>query len=243
MQDDAPRVIRIRPVGRPVGLTGPAARADWAAAAGEGGDADAETIGHVERVCAYAEVLARRLVGHRRFRGTVTEAFVRRLGVAAALHDAGKAALPPALLRKPARLTPAEIVIIRRHPTLGAAAVERLLAGHPDAALRAMAAEVALTHHERWDGDGYPHGLVGDAIPISGRIVAVADVYDALTSARAYKPALPHAAARAEIMAGRGTHFDPAVVDAFAAAEPAILGIAAAAVASITGRDAVRIAA
>ena len=209
MQDTGPSVLRIYPLTR----------------SAEG--RDPETVGHVERVCAYSAILARRLATHRRFRPTVTDAFVRRLGTAAALHDAGKASIPQAVLLKPGPLTAAESDLVRRHTTLGAEAIAALLADHPDAAFRDLAVEIALTHHERWDGTGYPRGLAGDAIPVGGRIVAVADVYDALTSKRAYKDAFSHELARGVVVRGRATHFDPAVVDAFLASEAAVLGAAA----------------
>ena len=209
MHDEGPPALRIYPLTR----------------SAEG--RDPETIGHVERVCAYSAILARQLSGHRRFRGTVTDAFVRRLAVAAALHDAGKASIPQSVLLKPAPLTEAESDVVRRHTTLGAEAIDRLLADHPDVAFRDLAVEVALTHHERWDGTGYPRGLAGETIPVGGRIVALADVYDALTSKRAYKAAYTHDLARGVVLHGRGTHFDPAVVDAFVAAEHAVLAAAA----------------
>jgi putative two-component system response regulator len=190
------------------------------------GGGDAETVGHVERVCAYAAILSAKLTTHRRFRGTVDAGFVRRIGSAAALHDVGKASVPYAVLCKPAALDDWEATLVRQHTTLGAESLGRSLAGHPDAAFREMAVEIALTHHERWDGTGYPRGLAGEAIPASGRIVAVADVYDALTSKRAYKAAFPHDLARSVLLRDRGSHFDPAVVDAFVAAEGAILAAA-----------------
>jgi putative two-component system response regulator len=187
---------------------------------------DPETVGHVERVCAYAGILAERLSTHRRFRGTVNAAFIGRLRLAAALHDIGKAAVPESILLKPAPLNPLEAAMMRQHTLLGADALAESLRDHHDAAFRAMAIEIALTHHERWDGRGYPHGLAGDAIPVSGRIVALADVYDALMSKRVYKDAFPHALARNVVLGDRGSHFDPAVVDAFTATESALIAAA-----------------
>ncbi|QOV91528.1 HD-GYP domain-containing protein [Humisphaera borealis] len=187
---------------------------------------DPETLGHVERVCAYAGILARRLTTHRRFRATVDTAFIRRLTVAAALHDAGKAAIPSRILLKPAPLSDFEAAIMRQHTTLGADAVREMLRDHVDPMFREMAVEIALTHHERWDGTGYPYGLSGEQIPASGRIVALADVYDALTSKRTYKDAFSHELARGVILRDRGSHFDPAVVDAFLASEQAMIDAA-----------------
>jgi putative nucleotidyltransferase with HDIG domain len=134
---------------------------------------------------------------------------------AAPLHDVGKIAIPDRILLKPGRLTPDEFAQMKTHTTLGAEMLAR-----PGFPLLEMAALVARTHHERWDGSGYPAGLAADAIPLVGRIVAVADVFDALTHARPYKGAWPVADALAEIRSQRGRQFDPAVVDAFVAAMP-----------------------
>jgi len=135
---------------------------------------------------------------------------------AAPLHDIGKVSIPDAVLLKPARLTEAEMDIVRRHTTAGAA----ILAGSASPVLQ-MAEEIALTHHERWDGLGYPAGLRGRDIPLAGRIVAVADVFDALISERPYKDAWPVERAVAEIAAQAGRHFDPGVVAAFLAVQDA----------------------
>jgi putative two-component system response regulator len=163
---------------------------------------DQGTHAHTARVARTALNLARAL-------GLpATEASL--IGQAAPLHDVGKLAVPEALLLKPGRLTPAEFRQIEQHTTAGAA----ILAGSASDVLR-RAEEIALTHHEHWDGTGYPSGLRGSAIPISGRIVALADVFDALTHARPYKSAWPLGAATAEIRRLRDRQFDPEVVDAF----------------------------
>jgi putative two-component system response regulator len=130
--------------------------------------------------------------------------------LAAPLHDLGKVAIPDSILLKPGRLLPEEFALIQQHTTIGV----RILSGSRSRLLR-LAEEIALTHHERWDGSGYPHGLRGDAIPLSGRIIAVVDVYDALTHRRPYKEAWPAHEAEAEIERLSGTHFDPQVVRAF----------------------------
>ena len=140
---------------------------------------------------------------------------VELLRLAAPLHDVGKIAIADATLGKPGKLTTAEFAHVKTHTTLGA----QMLADSPFALL-ALAAESALSHHEKWDGSGYPAGLIGDAIPISGRIVAVADVFDALTHSRPYKPAWSAADAIAEMRRQSGRHFDPQVLDAFLSSKP-----------------------
>lgn len=136
--------------------------------------------------------------------------FVTMLRRAAPLHDVGKIGIPDAVLLKPGRLTTAEFEVIKGHTRIGA----RLLSSGRTDALR-MAEEIALSHHERWDGTGYPEGRAGETVPIAARIVAVADVYDALTHDRVYRPAWPVGEVITKIHADAGTHFDPAVVEAF----------------------------
>ncbi|AIE87492.1 HD domain-containing phosphohydrolase [Fimbriimonas ginsengisoli] len=136
--------------------------------------------------------------------------FCDAIASAALLHDLGKIGLRDAVLLKPAKLTPIEFAHIQTHPEIGA----QILAGCNQPVLL-MAREIALTHHERWDGKGYPSRLAGENIPISGRIVAVADAYDAMTTARPYKEAMTRSSALAEISRSRGTQFDPQIVDAF----------------------------
>jgi putative two-component system response regulator len=133
------------------------------------------------------------------------------IGVAAPLHDIGKIAIPDSLLLKAGRFTTSEHAVMQRHTSIGA----DMLAG-TSSGLLALARDIALTHHERWDGSGYPGGLAGDDIPIAGRIVALADVFDALTHARPYKPAWRVQDAVAEIKRAGGAQFDPVLVDAFA---------------------------
>ncbi|CAA9361433.1 MAG: Response regulator, partial [uncultured Gemmatimonadaceae bacterium] len=144
------------------------------------------------------------------------EAEVALVRQAAPLHDVGKIGVPDAVLLKPGPLTPEEFAVIQAHTTLGA----RILSGS-GAPLTRLAEAIAHAHHERWDGGGYPRGLAGEAIPLAARIVAVADVYDALTSDRPYRAAWPVERVVAHIRAGAGTHFDPAVVAAFLGLEPA----------------------
>lgn len=163
---------------------------------------DNETSEHVARVATVAKVIAEEL--------GQPECYVRTLYLAAPLHDVGKIGVPDAILNKPGRLDPDELIAMRKHVEFG----EKILAnGSSD--LVQMAAEVAAGHHERWDGEGYPRGIGGNGIPLSARITAVADVFDALCSRRAYKPAWPVNDARAEIQRCSGTQFDPACVAAF----------------------------
>lgn len=177
---------------------------------------DSETGLHLERISRYSTVLAGRL--GERF-GEIDEAWLDRLRLASSMHDIGKVGVPDAVLLKPGRLTPEERERMQTHTTIGADTLLAIRAQLGDDELLDMSVQVALEHHERWDGTGYPLGLAGEQIAPAARIVALADVYDALTSARVYKPAMPHERAREIILEGRGTHFDPAVVDAFLAAE------------------------
>ena len=131
------------------------------------------------------------------------------------LHDIGKVGVPDSVLLKPGPLTPDEFEVMKQHTIIGSMTLDAACQTYPDARFLAMARDIARSHHERYDGDGYPDGLAGESIPLCGRIVALADVYDALTTKRIYKPAFSHERAREIIVAGRGSHFDPAIVDAF----------------------------
>ena len=165
---------------------------------------------------------------HTRRVGRLSGELARTLGLAdgdavmieraAPLHDVGKVGVPDAILLKPAQLSPGELDIIRTHPAMGA----RILSGSRVPLLR-MAEEIALTHHERFDGSGYPNGLRGEEIPVSGRICAIVDVFDALMSARTYKDAWTLDAALDELRHGRGTHFDPELLDEFIELAPSLL--------------------
>lgn len=183
---------------------------------------DIADLRHPERVRQYSVILARQLMSDRRGPGEPDERFVRLLELASPMHDVGKQALPQRLLLKPAPLAVEEYEIVKTHTALGAgmlaAAAQRL----PHLEHLPMASQIAATHHEHWDGSGYPNRLAGADIPLCGRIVAVADVYDALTSSRVYKAALDHEAAKKMILAGAGRKFDPRVVQAFLGAEDAM---------------------
>ena len=178
---------------------------------------DLETGNHIRRTQRYVRLLAEQLRGHPRFADFLCDdAIIELLFKCAPLHDIGKVGIPDHILLKPGRYTPAEFDVMKQHPTLGREAIER--AEHDlDVALPFLqiAKDIVYCHHEKWDGSGYPRGLAGDAIPIPGRLMALADVYDALISRRVYKAGLPHAAAAAIIVEGADAHFDPAVVEVF----------------------------
>ena len=189
---------------------------------------DNETGNHIRRTQHYVEALARKLQDHPRFRDELTDAVIETIFKSAPLHDIGKVGIPDRILLKPGGFEPHELEIMKSHTTLGFEAIE-----HAEKALGITvdflrtAKEIALSHQEKWDGSGYPQGLVGDAIPISARLMALADVYDALISRRVYKAGMSHAQAAEIILAGRATHFDPDVVDAFVAVQDAFQAIAA----------------
>lgn len=180
---------------------------------------DAETGRHSRRTQRYARVLAEQLATDPKYGPYLTRDTIDLLSSLAPLHDIGKVGVPDRLLNKPGALTPEELVEMRKHPAHGRDVIlhaEREVGTHDDRIL-AMAKDIVYTHHEKWDGSGYPEGLLGAAIPIPGRLMAIVDVYDAVRTRSLYRKPMTHAAAVALISAGRGTHFDPAVVDAFLA--------------------------
>ncbi|MDZ4779895.1 MAG: response regulator [Planctomycetia bacterium] len=186
---------------------------------------DPDTGAHLERIRAYCYALAVQLSKTERYRGTIDGDFAQMIYLTSPLHDIGKVGIPDAILLKPGRLTAEEFEIMKQHSPIGAATLDAAASAYPSAKFLQMARDIALTHHERFDGGGYPRGLRGEQIPLCGRIVAVADVYDALTTRRVYKPAYSHDVAKSIIVEGRGSHFDPYMVDAFLAIEDQILDI------------------
>jgi len=188
---------------------------------------DAETGNHIRRTQNYVKALAEKLKPHPRFTAFLTDHNIRMLFKSAPLHDIGKVGIPDRILLKPGRFTPEEFEIMKTHTTLGRDAI-----AHAEASLGTrvefltMAKDIALFHQEKWDGSGYPAGLQGDAIPISARLMAVADVYDALISRRVYKDGMPHERAVEIIEQGRGKHFDPDLVDCFLAIQGEFQAIA-----------------
>lgn len=188
---------------------------------------DNETGNHIRRTQHYVKLLAELLRDHPRFRHFLNDETIHLLFKSAPLHDIGKVGIPDHILLKPGRLTKEEFEIMMTHTTLGRDAIQRAedQLGFPVDFLR-LAKEIAYSHQEKWDGSGYPQGLSGDDIPISARLMAVADVYDALISHRVYKPGMPHEEAVDIIRQGGGWHFDPDVCAAFLSATEQFKAIA-----------------
>ncbi|MBV8658293.1 MAG: two-component system response regulator [Burkholderiales bacterium] len=188
---------------------------------------DNETGNHIRRTQHYVRLLANALKTHPRFATQLDDETIEQLFKSAPLHDIGKVGIPDRILLKPGKLTAEEFEVMKTHTTLGRDAIvtaENLIDA-PSSFLR-FAREIAYSHQEKWDGSGYPQGLAGEDIPVSARLMAVADVYDALISRRVYKPPLPHTVAIDIIREGRGKHFDPDMVDAFLAIADSFLAIA-----------------
>lgn len=189
---------------------------------------DTDTGNHIRRTQFYIKALAQKLRNHPRFERVLSEAYIDMLFKSAPLHDIGKVGIPDKILLKPGRFEPSEFEIMKRHTTLGRDAIE-----HAEKSLGMevdflrTAKEIALSHQEKWDGSGYPEGLAGDAIPLSARLMALADVYDALISRRVYKEGMPHDQAMTIIRDGRGSHFDPDMTDAFVEIQDEMQAIAA----------------
>jgi putative two-component system response regulator len=177
---------------------------------------DPETGQHIQRTQSYVHVLARQLSDHPRFADFLTERNIDLLVKSAPLHDIGKVGIPDHILLKPGPLTPDEWEIMKTHARLGSDAIE-LAESEVDqpVAFLVLAKEIAHWHHEKWDGSGYPDGLAGESVPISARLMALADVFDALITRRPYKPPLSFEKAREIIVAGSGKHFDPDIAAAF----------------------------
>ncbi|TXT36246.1 MAG: putative two-component system response regulator [Comamonadaceae bacterium] len=189
---------------------------------------DSDTGNHIRRTQHYVRVMALKLQNHPRFGYFLDDKTIDLLYKSAPLHDIGKVGIPDRILLKPGRFTPEEFEIMKTHTTLGRAAIEaaeKQLGMEVDFLKHAK--DIACYHQEKWDGSGYPEGLQGDAIPISARLMAVADVYDALISRRVYKEGMPHEKARDIILAGRGSHFDPDMVDTFMSLQDEFRAIAA----------------
>ena len=185
---------------------------------------DLETGKHSQRTQKYTRVIAEELSKHPKFKDYLTPERVELLASLAPLHDIGKVGVPDRVLNKPGHLTPEELQEMRHHPRYGRdvlANAERAAGVRDDVAL-SVAKDIVYTHHEWWDGSGYPEGLRGEAIPIPGRVMAVVDVYDAIITRKLYQTPMTNEAAVAHIVQSRGTHFDPAVVDAFVKVAPTL---------------------
>lgn len=176
---------------------------------------DEDTGRHLERVQTLCKLLATRLSGEPKYRTRVNSAWIRNIFHASPLHDIGKVAIPDRILLKPGPFTPEEFAVMKTHAAVGARTLRTVYDRYPDNEFIGMGIEVAQSHHERWDGSGYPDGLAGEEIPLCARLMAVADCYDALRSKRCYKSAKLHEETCAIILEESGRQFDPAVVAVF----------------------------
>ncbi|HHX01767.1 MAG TPA: response regulator [Firmicutes bacterium] len=180
---------------------------------------DYETGHHLERMRHYTRLVAEYLYDNNIYREHVNSSFIENIYLTSPLHDIGKVGIPDHILLKTDRLDDQEWEIMKTHTIIGYDTLMATCNYQLKTDYLQMGAEIALSHHEKWDGTGYPHGLVGNEIPVSARIVAIADVYDALVSKRVYKNAYPHGVSRAIIINSTGKHFDPVIVEAFQALE------------------------
>jgi hypothetical protein len=189
---------------------------------------DRATGMHLERVGQLCRVLAEELRRSPPLDDYITDNYVEDLVLSSVLHDIGKVALSDSILLKPGALTKEEFQAVKEHTTVGGDALEAVEKRMDGRSFFTLGKQIAYCHHERWDGKGYPRGLTGDAIPLSARIVAVADTYDAITTDRVYRAALPHDEAMRRILEASGTQFDPQVVDALAACQSSVQHVIAA---------------
>jgi len=186
---------------------------------------DPETGRHLERIRSYSRTLAEHLLATDRFAESMSLQFVEDVFFTSPLHDIGKVGIPDSVLLKPGQLSDREFAVMKNHTSIGATTLQAAAEQYPEVEYLRIARDIALTHHEQFDGGGYPHGLKGDEVPLSGSIVALADVYDALTSKRVYKGALSHEVAKSIILEDRGRKFDPQIVDAFLEVESEFISI------------------
>ncbi len=189
---------------------------------------DPETGGHLQRIREYTKVLAQQLQRGEAYASLIDARFLATIYKASPMHDIGKVGIPDNILLKPGPLTPLEFERMKQHPLIGGRTLdkaEQVLLAATNHSFLAMAKEIAFCHHEKWDGSGYPGGIKGEQIPLSARIMCLADVYDALISKRVYKPAFPHQKACKIIIDFSGSHFDPEIVRAFQAIEPQFIEI------------------
>ncbi len=187
---------------------------------------DPDTGHHLERIALYATRLASALRRHPKYRTLVSLNFIRMIGISSALHDIGKVGVEDSILLKPGKLTDVERFRIQIHTTLGGDCIRQIEKRLGNSNFLQMAREIAFFHHERWDGEGYPHRLSGEDIPLSARIVAIADTYDAMAVKRVYKEAYPHEVCVDRIRREAGQQFDPALVEVFLGIEQQFRDIA-----------------
>jgi len=180
---------------------------------------DDDTGYHIERTQTFSKSLAEKMRENSRYAGSINDSFVENIYNASPLHDIGKVGISDNILLKPGKLAPDEFEIMKTHAMIGANTLIATRNKYPKNAFVNMGIAIARSHHEKWDGSGYPDGLVGEDIPLSARIMAVSDVYDALRSKRPYKVAFTHEKSCEIIMEGAGRHFDPAVIHVFTAIE------------------------
>jgi putative two-component system response regulator len=188
---------------------------------------ESDSESHILRVQNYALTLAQALAAQPKFAQLLTPAYIETLYLSVPVYDMGSIGVPDRILLKPGRLTPDEIAIMRTHPTIGYAAIERAekTLGRTSPRL-AIAKDLVLCHQEKWDGSGYPRALAGTDIPVAARIMAIADVYDALISSKVYRDGMSHDKAVQIVFSERGAHFDPDMVDAFIEIQDAFAEIA-----------------
>jgi putative two-component system response regulator len=171
--------------------------------------------GHLQRTQIMCQRIAEKLSSESKYQSIIDDEFISNIYKSSPLHDIGKVGIPDSIYLKPGKLTPDEFEVMKRHTTIGAETLEAVLLRFPNNEFIEMGIDIAKYHHEKWDGKGYPKGLSGEAIPISARIMAVSDVFDALMSKRPYKEAFSFSESYNIILEGKGNHFDPMVVDAF----------------------------
>lgn len=176
---------------------------------------DSDTGAHLERIREFSKILAQELAKQPKYKDHITEEYIEDLYNSSILHDIGKVGVPDSILLKPGKLTREEFEIVKRHSRIGGDALKTVETRIEGQSFLSLGKEIAYYHHEKWDGTGYPEGLKGEQIPLSARIVALADVYDALTSKRCYKEAFSHEKSYEIILNDKGTHFDPDIVDTF----------------------------
>jgi len=186
---------------------------------------DDDTGAHLERVRDYCKMIAQQLAKDSPYADHISDVFIQCIEHASPLHDIGKVAIPDSILLKPGKLTDEEFETMKTHAVIGAENMQFVFNKYPDNSFIGMGIEIALYHHERWDGKGYPDGLIGRNIPLSARIMAVADCYDAMRSDRCYRKGFEHRKVKEILLDENGTHFDPEIIKAFLAIEDEFRGV------------------